>query len=218
VSAPTERNGSRKPDAAAVAIWAAAAEAEPPSTESWLDLMVNLRAGAECERHTPDDPDLPPGLAFSAHAVQCIWRFLSQQPHFIREPADIVPLYRLSSAVIDLLRGQVGPMFKPPLKNGNGCAPEITKGTAARALDELILAGEPVASATSRVARACGNTVETVQNWRDRLHRKPGAGAPKDGAARFAYEKKLSPEMGITHRERADSLIKDLQRSAALGV
>jgi hypothetical protein len=198
-----------------------------PDPQSWAELVMRLREAAEIDRRGMGNADLPTGLAGPLSAMHHLVVFLLKQRSFMAPAADdLAPVIRLYTAMIDVLNGRPHPMFTPLTKSdggrpGNAMAFEAIKGQAARALTEAMRAGVPKKEAAMKVARACGVlpgyglvTGRNVISWRDRLQGKPGPGAPKDGAARFAYWKPLPAEMGGTAQQRADNLIEDLRKYA----
>jgi hypothetical protein len=202
------------------------AAVEPPSLLDWQTLVTGLRRLAEIDRTEVSNPNLPSGFGGALSALDGILGFLRRQRAFMQDPRDLAAITRVYAAMIDVLQGRPSPMFTPVPKPeggnpGKGVVFEVVKGQAARALSESILAGVPKGEAARKVARACGVlpghgevTGQHVISWRDRLQRRPGPGAPKDGAARLAYWGPLPLEMGSTPQQRADSLIEDLKKFA----
>jgi hypothetical protein len=196
-----------------------------PTPEDWVRFVLELRQLAEIDRREARDLNLPPGLGGVLLALDSIHTFLGSQKAF-HDQADLAALQRLYCALLDLRRGRVSPMFKPVAQKGgqskggnpgNGIEVDVVRGLAAKALSELILDGEPPEAAARKVASACGTlhgygkvTGRLVTGWRAKLQGKPGRGAPKDGAARFAYRAQLAAN---SNRERADKIIDELRRA-----
>jgi hypothetical protein len=201
--------------------WAARADANPPDRASWVTLIDDLRTTAELDRlGVIDEPGKTAGLQSAFNALHAVVKFLGKQLTALPN-CDLDPLMRLHSAIIDLKRNErIDPMFKATLGNGNpgnGTKFDIAKGTAARAMSLLIEAGEPLGKAQQMVAdslsdRTFGTELNgpTIARWRYRLMEGKDAKGVSD-AALFAYSRPLPPEFGITPREQAENLLKDLR-------
>ena len=165
-------------------------------------------------------------LAKHAHDAQkslyALNRFLKQQ-HVHMNCGDIDPLLRLYSAVVDLTNGRASPMFKPverrPGNPGKGLCYETIQGLAARALEELVAAGDSPKEAAKRVAGALkksgredmkDSTPETVIKWREHLREGPGPGAPENALKHF--NEPLWP--GLSHRKKGEGLLIALKKNA----
>jgi hypothetical protein len=181
---------------------------EQPDAPSWAKLVLGLQQTEKISHEKQ-----------TWVAMNCILDFLYLQPAFMENPAAIAPIVRLCGALRDLHRGKLHPMFAVPAKRGRrvtGMNVGSIKGIAARALNELMLAGVPKTDAASRVARACGELPELgrikgdqVIAWRARCRARPGPGAPKDGPVRFAYSHELPK--GLTRAESAEYLMGQLR-------
>jgi hypothetical protein len=220
MSANRERSHSpQEPDTATLRIWEAEAAAEPPDHKSWADLIIQLRWNAERERIRPSPAtDLPAGLDSSIFALRQLTMFIQRQPHFIRHPEDLKQIARLYEALLGLRRGHTSPMLKvrrPKSRPENGVGYETVKGTAARAMSELVKGKAMRPNEAARVvARACGATAKKVERWREMMEQGPGPGAPEGGAALFAYRKPLPPNFGDTPSERGKKLLESLRAEA----
>ena len=212
------RSEVQGPDDETLNAWAMEAIAHPPTMSSWIDLVVQLRNGADQDLAHLEDVDQPSGLVTSAHALHHLVQFLESQPLFAQDSSHLLPLKRLSSAVIDLMSGKVSGMFLPqkrPGRPGNASAFEIVKALAARAMSELMAAGLPRQKAAQAVAERCKPTTwKTVAKWRENLMAGAGPGNPAGGPALFAFNRPLEAEMGATPRERAAHLLAELESVA----
>lgn len=195
-----------------------------PDPSSWARLMEDLHRAAEIDQNEPADADMP-GHAASWVALHHLYAFLLAQPAIATSPDILAPLARLTSAMVDLRHGRVSPMFKPKRGRGrppNSSAFEIVKGTAARAMSELMDSGMSKRDASEAVARTCakvrGNdaiTATQVEGWRDTYEAGAGRGAPEDGPGLLAYKRAIPTEFGATSSERAQGLLEALR--AAVG-
>lgn len=193
---------------------------EQPDPRSWLELVTALREAAKIDGADGLDSG-PQGHAAAWRAMHDLCHFLLQQRVFQSDPSILAPITRLCAAMTDIRNGKASPMFKPaPLghRPPNPSAFEIIKGTAARAMTELMNAGMDKWDAAKEVAEACGNlrdhgtiTKEQVARWRDLLETGEGPGAPKDGPALFAYRNQLPPEFGDTPLRRGEGLVEALR-------
>ena len=194
-----------------------------PTPESWVNLVVQLRQMAKSQ--TPKFQNALPSESwkYSLSAFQCLVKFLQAQDVFKERPHDLAPFMHLYDALAHLEQGGIPKLFpdsrkgkRPPEKPTK----EVLKALAAKAVDELMSDGMLLDEATAKVAGSCGNltggrrvNANTVKNWRATLKSGAGAGAPKGGAALFAYQKPLPASFGATSRERADQLMLTLWES-----
>lgn len=215
------------PDEKTIAAWRAEALRNPPDPMDVADLMVCLRWAAELDRQGVENPRLPAGMTAVERALNAVWVFLQKQPSLMRS-GDAAPLGRLHAAIVDLADGRPSPLFKPVnTKRGNpgrSINYEIIQAFAARALCELIEAGEDPGESAGRVAKAVragrrdmpNVTHETVKNWRERLEQGPGPGASEN--AIFNYEQLKEDNLGDTPKQRGEALIKIIKtRGHAIG-
>jgi hypothetical protein len=199
-----------------------AAVIELPDPLSWAQLVAELRRAAEIDQNEAPETELP-GHSAAWVALHGLYKFLLQQRVFQADPSPVAPLARLYGAMIDLRHGHVSKMFKPKRHNGrptNDMIYETIKATTALAMTKLMRSGMSKPAAARAVAKAYRSrhgrriTWQTVAGWRDTLEAGEGPGAPKDGAALFAYGKPSMP-LGDTDRQQADGLIEALRSSAS---
>ncbi len=191
-----------------------------PDLERWARLTEELQAAEIEDRGRPAIE--PPGWAGPRATLQSILGFLASV--FPNDTNILDPLLRLNCAMIDLQDGLVSPMFKPSPQNGRPHNPtlfETTKGTAARAMNELMVDGMPRKAAAQAVLKACGSlrhhgkiTWKTIAGWRDVLDAGEGPGAPAAGAALFAYRRPLPDRFGDFPGGRGAALIEALRAQA----
>ena len=180
-------------DSEMVARWRLEAAATAPVKDTWAELVVALRSSGEIDRRGLADPALPKGLSAPEYALRVVLAFLSQQPYIVAHGAD-VPLLRLYAALVDIADGRSPPMLKPQSRGAGhpGLSQEdsFLQGTAARAMDLLIRAGNSQTKAAELVAGALGSDYKasTVKRWRDRLNERHGE-SPKS----LAYQHYMAP-------------------------
>jgi hypothetical protein len=197
----------------------------PPDIEAWMTLVATLQIAAGRAQQGENHPLLPDGLGVIAEYANAFGDFLLAHPWAHAEGLQ-QPLGRLLAAIMDLANGKTPELFKPIAKVGNRpkdeTIGEIIKGQAARALDELISAGEPTEQAASKVLRVlrAGNvlgakrwTPRTIERWRYRLREGEGAMSP---VALAHFRQALRPDAGATHAQRAEWLLGTLRNALAI--
>jgi hypothetical protein len=189
------------------------------------ELMVRLRWNTELHKRELKNPDLPLNLTVCEQSVRAIIQFLNAN-NYAQEYECSIPFMLLNSAFVDIAYGKSSKLFKPRRRNGrppNDVAYETAKGLAAKALSELIEAGENGDEAADRVARVLQKfrrddirkvSGRTVTNWRATLMQGPGPGA--SAAALFQYKTPLPANFGDTPKARGENLLNRLENRRAL--
>lgn len=203
----------------------AEAHNERPDPRFWLELVVIMDIVADINRQEAADVSHP-GQAATQYMIFNLAKLFAKQSYFLQRGEICAPMLKLSMALFDLNHGRVSPMLKPSARsNGNPgrtISFGIIKGTAARALTELLEGGTPAPEAAQMVAaslraaskRGLGQvTAHTVANWRSRLEQGEGPGASK--VELLAYQGTLSPHLGDTPKARGHNLLNELQNLAA---
>jgi hypothetical protein len=184
-------------------------------------MMADIRGHASLGRTVFSRLEPPDELAAGLGCLQAVLHFLQKQPGVMAR-GDLASLSRLNAALCDLsVGGKVHDLLKPVKKSGRpgiGMVYEIIQVIAARALTELIEAGEDRTQSATRIARAIkagrrdmGSVkAATVLNWRDRMMQGPGPGASEQAVLQYRM-----PVAGDTPKARGEILLKALaQRSA----
>ena len=212
-------DGLPLPDEATRTALRAQAKGEAPSSDDWAHLYVALVWAADLERRGARNPELPAGATAPEQALRAVNSFLARSPMLVHLGA-LAPLFRLHSGIIDLADGRVPSIFKPVNKRGGSPGarvPPVVVGLAARAMEELIEAGNARIHAARQVARTLQLagyrkvTPETIANWRDGCNEGPG-GRVADDAVK-CFRDPLPAEMGDTPVQRATALLKHLKRA-----
>ncbi|CAN2533031.1 hypothetical+protein [Methylocapsa aurea] len=221
-------NGLPFMDDETLAKWRAEALESLPLADDWADLVACLRWANELDRRGIEMEKLPKGLTAAERSLNAILLFMQRQPSLMRE-GGIAPLMRLHSAMVDVADGIASPLFKPVAKGsgrpGNGITVDTIKGFAARAMSELMEAGDTENDAATKVAKAIRKgrhsdmgdiETKTIKNWRDRLNSGIGPGA--SAIAIQQYKEELPHDLGSTPRERGQALLRVLaERGRMLG-
>ena len=199
-------------DDATTEAWVAEAIENPLPLASWIDLTFQLRAvahgGAKDE------------TVLATAALHRIVAILEEQTIFIRDPEALIALKRLQGAMFGLWKGEVHPMFRPPPTLGRpkiGDTKSQMRGTAARAMSELMAGGMAKHDAALAVANALRGhkrlgtvTANVVTRWRARIEEGEGAPGVTD-ATLTAYRQPIPADMGATPLERGRALIAELR-------
>lgn len=190
-----------------------------PSPDDVAEMIAYIRANAAVDREVWSKREPPDELSAVQGCLVGVLRLLEKQPGLM-ERGDLAPLLRLNGALSDLTVGRVSTLFKPAKKAGRPVSSqrELLQAIAARALSELIQAGEDRDQAASRIARALKAkrrdmsdvSATTVVNWRQRLMQGPGPGASEDAAQQYCMP--LPDHFGETPKSRGEALLKKLAR------
>lgn len=213
-------------DKSKVRAWLADARNRPPDLEAWAEFIATLRGIGQSENDGHADPRLPPGLTGPAAAVLAVLTLLDAHPHAKAERLGI-PFAQLATAIAESASGRRPALFEPvgQPKGRKSIAAQNTAGVCARALDELIAAGQPAdqaaraVAAAARAGRVAGHskiTAALVQQWRYRLREGDRDNGGDVALARFHTD--LPPEAGTTHAERGKYLLTVLRGAAVLRV
>ena len=214
-------DGLPLPDEFTLATLRTEAMREEFEQRNWADLCAFLVWAAELDRRGINNPTLPEGATTAEYALRGVLFFLERSPFLVRRGA-IGPLLRLHKALVDLSEGRVSPIFRPVKKRGGSPGkgvPEVVVGLAAKAMDELIHAGNERGEAARKVAnavRAGGYpkvTTTTITNWRDGCNEGPGGRVPNDAVGQFRAP--LPATMGDTPALRAANLLERLKNAKA---
>lgn len=197
-----------------------------PSPDDVAEMIAHIRANAAVDREVWSKREPPDELSAVQGCLLGVLLLLEKQPGLM-ERGDLAPLLRLNAALSDLGVGKVATFLKPAKKIGRpsvGSRREILQALAARALSELIEAGDDQDQAASRIVRALkakrrdmGDvSAATVVNWRERLIQGPGRGASEEAVQQ--YNMSLPDRFDETPRLRGEALLKALaKRGDAIG-
>jgi hypothetical protein len=208
--------------------WRAEALRNLPSPEDWANLVAYLRWENELAQRRIQMPNVPEGFTAAERSLRVVILFLQRHPVLMCEKG-IAPLIHLHGAMVDVASGTAPPLFQPKVKRTGrprkGVRADVIQAFAARAMSELIEAGDSVPEAATKVANALrkgrpadlGNLEpKTVKNWRNRILAGIGDGASADAIS--LYKQPLPPEFGLTHRDVGENLLKQLsERGSEIG-
>lgn len=153
----------------------------PPDKDAWQELVCHLVYAPTA----PDDPRLSKGLTQVVIAINAISNYLWKS-----EVADSVSLIRalipLQAALADIAQGRRAALFEPTSRPAHAPGKDITDimlmAAAARAMEELIAAGEGREVAARKVSSALRERVPPIDvsaskiaGWRDRIREGEGS-------------------------------------------
>ena len=198
------------------------------SQEAWATLYGSLRQAIEIQKAGGEFDNAPTGAMAAEAGLQAVVDFLQACPELMQAGA-VGPLTVLSAALRDLQKGK-RPSFLLPRnvtggRPGTGEARAAVIGFAARAMKELMDAGETAPEAAKavhkaiKVGKAAGwkkTSPATIKNWRARCEEGPGPDI--SSRAIEHYKAPLPQDMGDTPTVRAKNLIKVLSESSARGL
>ena len=166
-------------------------------------------------------------------ALQAVIEFLLSFEGLMRESA-VIPLIRLAAALRELQDGKKPALLAPrPRPKGGRPGTDLRQaaviGLAARAMTELMEAGQTARAASDKVCAAikAGKVVgwqrikpRTVQAWRARcMEGEPDPLRPAISRDAWRqYNERLSPDMGNTPADRAERLLFVLRTGGARGL
>jgi len=202
-----------------------------PTLEFWPRLTEIMQQTLEIDRLDKADNPNYTDRSSCQFLLHHLLKLFSEQPYFQRHQDHLAPLMRLSTAMWELDHGRQHSMLVPTAKATNNAGQFAThaaiKGTAARAMSELMEGGFDRQKAAREVSAAlrqankkglsagtrCRDvTWKTVAGWRDEMNKGPHDKECK--LMRRAYEGKLGPEHGTTATERGTNLVAELRRYA----
>jgi hypothetical protein len=202
----------------------------PIPTGAWGRLWAVLLDAADHEKHGFEYPDAPPGFMATEAALQGVIDFLQSFDGLMQEGA-VIPLVRLAVALRELREGQKPSLLAPRPKGGNpgtGLREAAVIGFAARAMTELMAAGQSARAASEKVCTAlrAGQVLgwkdikrRTIQDWRARcMEGEPNPSRPAISREAWRYYSEPLPAgMGTTAAERAEALLSVLSAGSARG-
>jgi len=203
--------------------WIADGSATLPSPHAWGLFMATIRkAQADFDDQArPGDEQV--NRAATRQVIESVitaFIDLSQNHPAMRSAAVTGSLLRLAAAFSDLADQNVPELFKPDAKHvgrhRDTIGFSVAKGSAARAMSELMRAGDSKKAASEKVAlafkagkcpgfRACNAT--KISNWRDKFNEGPDLPNHGRSAGLLRYEADLPVEAGSSPRQRAEFLI-----------
>ncbi len=224
-------SGKKPPQGVPLAVyrqWQRELQAESPSPAAWQNLLLALRM---CKVDFTDDtgnPLLPDGLEAAIHVIHELGVFLNAHDIVQREQLSD-PIGRLSHAFVDLIHGRSPELFRPVSFGAGGRALPVAEhnlqAIAAKALHELVLAGNPGSGATEAAARIVASaikkgrvpgheqcTAKTVRGWLERITKGQTGKVKVPKALLERWNAPLPAGVGITHQERADFLLNALRQ------
>jgi hypothetical protein len=186
-----------------------------PSPSAWAKLILDLGAVTEQARHDAERDGEPIELLQPEGVLLAFMAFLKAEPMLAQTGADEALLPLLVS-VRELAEGGNPSLLRPFVKGRprKGYDAAFAIGMAARAMNELMKAGERPEIAAGKVAKALKQgapdqfskiTKATIKNWRNRC--LEGDGAPIEEGAVKHFNATIPPELGQTHAEIAASLL-----------
>lgn len=233
----------RPPTQAEIAEWIAKNMPPPPGQVGllsrlppipapvWAKLYAGLLDAVHYEKQGLEYPDAPAGFMATEAALQAVIGFLQSFDGLMQESA-VIPLLRLSEALHELEDGKKPALLAPRPKGGRPGTDRrqaAVIGFAARAMTELMLAGQNARAASDKVCAVikAGKVAgwqdikrRTVQDWRARcMEGEPNPLRPAISHEAWRhYSEPLPPDMGDTPAERAEKLLFILRTGSARGL
>ena len=146
--------------------WRAEALENQPSPKDWADLVALLRWENELDRRGVEMTHVPKGFTAAARSLKTLLLFL-QNHRVLMQDGAIAPLMRLNAGMIDVASGTASPLFQPATKRAGpvkGVTMDIIQAFAARAMSELMEAGDSRMKPQSKPQRASQGTPRDMGN------------------------------------------------------